>query len=251
MLVITGARGAIWLPDKIAKGWKLPPAAILVIASGRATGPGEHCARRRAAVRHSSGGVALDGGAHSAKTVLFEYFGFDLVRQPHPFLFPVGAAGCLDAMSLLKGKIACSTVEQLRQARSNIDIGTVAHDKLSTCQADYFITTQFDRYNAERQRFPAEYARYRMLLWGYSAGCGILASTRRHGGSGHADIQAPRIVVPHAIFNRPPRCYDRVGSDRQPAGNTKLAPEFSSSSSRADRRVRPIGTQTVRPWMLR
>ena len=98
------------------------------------------------------------------KSVLLEHFGFDLVRQPNPFLFPLGAAGCRDAMSLITGKLTYATVDVLRQSRSNIDIGTITPGKLETCRADYVITTQFDRYTAEKQRFPSEYAQYRMLL---------------------------------------------------------------------------------------
>ena len=94
------------------------------------------------------------------------------------------------------------------------------------------LRAQFDRYNAERRRFSAEYTDT-ACCWAVLGRLRYSGLDARHAGGGHADIQAPLVVVPYAIFNQ--SCYDRDRSDRRPAGNTKLAPEFSSSSPRADR----------------
>lgn len=169
ILTIIGAWGAVWLFDKLtlnrARGWKNAFTLALALAAG---GPlmMADIAQGKERLNDTRQEASRWAEAHipPGKSVLLEHFAFDLVRQPNTFLFPVGAAGCLDAMSLIKGKIGYSTIDKLRQARSNIDIGTVARDKLATCRADYVITTQFDRYRAERQRFPAEYAQYRALL---------------------------------------------------------------------------------------
>jgi hypothetical protein len=98
------------------------------------------------------------------ETVLLEHFAFDLVGTPYHFLFPLGNAGCVDAAALLHGQVDYATVERLRQGRSNIDYGTVARDRIGTCRADYAILSQYDRYRAERPRFPAEYANYTDLI---------------------------------------------------------------------------------------
>lgn len=100
----------------------------------------------------------------SGSTVLLEHFAFDLQSQPWHFLFPLGDVGCIDAKAMLHGKVQLHTVEAGRGARSNVDYGTVAPAVRATCRADYAILTQYDRYAAERDAFPAEYAAYRDLL---------------------------------------------------------------------------------------
>jgi hypothetical protein len=97
-------------------------------------------------------------------TVLIEHFAFDLVPQPWHVLFPLGNAGCIDALGLIRGKIGYATIDQARGGRSNLDYGTVVADKRSTCRADYAILTQADRYRQEREHFPGEYAAYRKLI---------------------------------------------------------------------------------------
>jgi len=171
ILAIAAARGAVWLVRRLASnrdhGSQIAVSIALAIAVG---GPlvitDIAQARERLNDTRQQASRWVIGHIAPGRSVLLEHFGFDLVAQPNPFRFPVGAAGCLDALSLLKGKVAYSTIDKLRQARSNIDIGTVAADKLATCRADYVITTQLDRYYAERQRFPVEYAQYRRLLTG-------------------------------------------------------------------------------------
>ncbi|MDR3430280.1 glycosyltransferase family 39 protein [Silvimonas sp.] len=97
-------------------------------------------------------------------TVLIEHFGFDLLSQPWHMLFPFGDAGCIDPRHALEGKIDHRTISNGRGARSNVDYGTVAPDRRSTCAADYAILTQYDRYLAEKDDFPREFDAYRRLL---------------------------------------------------------------------------------------
>jgi hypothetical protein len=97
-------------------------------------------------------------------TILVEHFAFDLEPDPWRFLFPLGDVGCIDARALLHGKVQMTAIEAGRNGRSNIDYGTVAAAKRSTCRADYAILTQYDRYAAEAATFPAEYAAYRDLI---------------------------------------------------------------------------------------
>ena len=100
----------------------------------------------------------------AGSTILLEHFAFDLEAQPWTFLFPLGTAGCVDARSFISGKAEYAAIDKLRGGRSNLDFGTTPPAKLSSCRADYAIVTQYDRYRAERDRFPAEYANYRRLL---------------------------------------------------------------------------------------
>jgi 4-amino-4-deoxy-L-arabinose transferase-like glycosyltransferase len=97
-------------------------------------------------------------------SVLVEHFAFDLEDAPWDFLFPLGDAGCINARALLHGKVQFQTVDANRGSRSNIDYGTIAPAMRRTCRTDYALITQYDRYAAERARFPAEYAAYRDLL---------------------------------------------------------------------------------------
>ena len=98
------------------------------------------------------------------KVVLIEHFGFDLIKAPYRFLWPVGDAGCVDPLGLIRDKASYQTIEEQRGARANIDYGTVASDKLASCKADYAIITHYDRYAAERALFPQEYANYKNLI---------------------------------------------------------------------------------------
>ncbi len=97
-------------------------------------------------------------------TVLVEHFGFDLLAQPWHLLFPFGSVGCIDPRAALNGKIDHHSVASGRGSRANVDFGTVAPNRRSTCTADYAILTQYDRYRAEQSGFPAEYAAYQQML---------------------------------------------------------------------------------------
>jgi hypothetical protein len=106
----------------------------------------------------------LVANAAPGSTVLLEHFGFDLMQAPFSYRWPLGDAGCIDPIQLLRNKVSLRQIEALRSSRSNVDYGTVASAKLATCRADYAIITQYDRYAAERARFPREYAQYARLV---------------------------------------------------------------------------------------
>lgn len=97
-------------------------------------------------------------------TIMIEHFGFDLYPQPWPVLFPLGDAGCIDIRALLQGKVSWGVIDAVRGSRANIDYGTMGAARAASCQVDYAIITQFDRYAAEKNSFPGEYAAYRQLL---------------------------------------------------------------------------------------
>lgn len=132
----------------------------------------------------------------SGSVVLIEHFAFDIVGQPWRFRFPMGDAGCVDAVALLRGRISYAAIEQARGSRSNVDYGTVAAARRATCRADYAILTQHDRYRQERVHFSRENDAYRRLIAGGHvvatfaprpgrAGGPVTAIVSLHGG--HAD----------------------------------------------------------------
>jgi 4-amino-4-deoxy-L-arabinose transferase-like glycosyltransferase len=100
----------------------------------------------------------------AGSTVMVEHFAFDLLPYPWTFYFPMGDLGCIDANEWLRGKVAYARIEAARAGRSNVDYGTVAPAAAATCNTDYAILTQYDRYAAERDRFPAEFRAYQRLL---------------------------------------------------------------------------------------
>ncbi|HUD91928.1 ArnT family glycosyltransferase [Sphingobium sp.] len=100
----------------------------------------------------------------AGSTVLVEHFAFDLLPQPWHFIFPIGDAGCIDAVGLLHGKTSYAPIDQARGTRANVDYGTMAPARRANCRPDYAILTQYDRYRREARAFPAEYAAYRELI---------------------------------------------------------------------------------------
>ena len=100
----------------------------------------------------------------AGSTVMVEHFAFDLLDAPWQFLFPLGDAGCVDARAFLAGTVKYSRIETERNSRSNVDYGTLLPERRGTCRPDYAILTQYDRYAAERNDFPSQFAAYRALL---------------------------------------------------------------------------------------
>jgi hypothetical protein len=100
----------------------------------------------------------------AGSTVMIEHFAFDIYPRPWRVLFPLGEAGCVDAKALLHGKTSYSPIAAGRNGRANVDYGTMNAAKRPSCQADFAILSQYDRYAAERARFPAEFAAYRQLI---------------------------------------------------------------------------------------
>lgn len=96
--------------------------------------------------------------------ILIEQFSWDLASHPYKVFFPLGDAGCVDALAMLRGKVGYRTIEILRKARSNVDIGTLPVTALARCKVDYAVLAQADRYFAEQKQFPTEAENYRKLI---------------------------------------------------------------------------------------
>ena len=106
--------------------------------------------------------------AHIApgNSVVIEHLELSLRDQPWHFRFPLGAAGCVDAVQLLDQGVNYDQVERLRQGSPIVDLGSVNPARLESCQADYAILTYYDLYRAERAAFPKELATYDKILAG-------------------------------------------------------------------------------------
>jgi len=151
-------------------GWRLAPGeavvTLLLIA------PMVQAAEARTAERMNDtrqrASAWVRGHVPPGRTILIEHGAFDLLGGPWRFLFPLGAAGCIEPHQVLGGRISYARVETLRDTRPVIDLGHVDDALMGSCAADYAILTHYDRYRADRARFGEEYARYERLLRGGS-----------------------------------------------------------------------------------
>lgn len=102
----------------------------------------------------------------AGKAVVLEHLALGLRDQPWHILFPLGEAGCADAVNLLETEIGYEQIRQLRNGSPIVDLGNVPPQKLETCRADFAILTYFDLYEREAARFPREARNYERLLAG-------------------------------------------------------------------------------------
>ena len=98
--------------------------------------------------------------------VVFEHLELSLRDRPWRILFPIGSAGCIDGVALLRGGVDFDEVQQLRNGSPIVDLGNVSPQRIETCRADYAVLAYYDLYRAERDRYPVEYDTYRKLLAG-------------------------------------------------------------------------------------
>lgn len=161
--------GAAWLLDWAGRHMRPPSARIMawVIGLLALLLPLKIAAADAVERLHDTRQLAAQWAkAHipPGQSVLIEHFAFDIASEPWAILFPLGDAGCVDALAALRGKIDYSLVDGARQARSNVDYGTVAPSRRISCMTDFAILTQYERYRAERDRFPDQYAAYANLV---------------------------------------------------------------------------------------
>ena len=169
ILAIAAGQGAVWLHARLAQvsggRWAAPIAVVIGIAL--AVSPLNSGFARGREMTHDTRQEAsrwLLAHAPRGSSVMIEQFSFDLVGKGYALFFPVGDAGCLSVEKGLSGQISLSSVQRLHSGRTNIDYGTMAPGKVASCQVDYAIVSQYDRYAAERRRFPKETAQYEGLL---------------------------------------------------------------------------------------
>jgi hypothetical protein len=168
-LSLAAAMGLIWLHDFFQR--RLPPAAhgvpiaaaFLAVLLPQAA---QALVDTRVRTHDTRQAAAAWVHAHVPRgaTILVEHYAFDLLSGPWDFLFPIVNAGCVDVREVLSGKAQYDQVEDARNQRSNVDYGTLNPARRHTCGMDWAVLTQYDRYRAERDTFPREYAAYADLL---------------------------------------------------------------------------------------
>jgi hypothetical protein len=169
ILAIAAGHAAIWLYRRLAAvlahSWRTAVAVALALVLGVPLLTTD-VARGRELTRDTRQEASQWLLAHAppGSRVMIEQFSFDLVGKGFALIFPVGDAGCLSVEKGLAGQVSLTSVQQLHSGRTNIDYGTLAPEKVSTCDADFAIVSQYDRYAAERRRFPQEAAQYEALL---------------------------------------------------------------------------------------
>lgn len=99
-------------------------------------------------------------------SVVLEHLALALRSQPWRILFPMGEAGCIDALKILETGVRYEDVQTLRNGSPIVDLGNVSKTRLNSCRADYAILTYYDLYQTEAERFPREMETYRQLLAG-------------------------------------------------------------------------------------
>jgi hypothetical protein len=99
-------------------------------------------------------------------TVVLEHLELSLRTQPWHFLFPIGDAGCVDALKILGTGVRYEHVQKLRSGSPIVDLGNVSRARIDSCKSDYAILTYYDLYRTEQARFPREMETYRRLLAG-------------------------------------------------------------------------------------
>lgn len=95
--------------------------------------------------------------------VAVEHIAFDLFNAGYPVRFPMGHAGCQDAMALLTGHMTLAGVGAMRGNIAVADFGTVDPAKRSSCNAAYVVLSHYDRYLADGTRFGPEIAAYELI----------------------------------------------------------------------------------------
>ncbi|WP_114952194.1 ArnT family glycosyltransferase [Sphingosinicella terrae] len=130
-------------------------------------------------------------------TILVEHAALDLLQGPWKIIFPLGSAGCVDAREMLGSQISAGDVQERRRGTPIVDLAHVDSEKLATCRADFAVLTRFDRYQAERRRFPTEHARYVSLT---QAGRLLWMAAAREGVAGGPEVRilalGPRATGP-------------------------------------------------------
>lgn len=154
---------AWWATMRLATLRPVPAVALLAIAVALAWPAWRDAAARTNDTRQMATRWA-DANIPPGRSVLVEHFAFDLVHRPWTVLFPMGEAGCIDGKALLAGQVDYSEIEAARGGRSNVDWGTLPPRRRAACRPDYLILMELERYRAERDRFPQQWAAYEVVL---------------------------------------------------------------------------------------
>jgi hypothetical protein len=102
----------------------------------------------------------------AGSSVVLEHLELNLREQPWRILFPMGEAGCVDAVQLLKNGVRYDEVQKLRRGSPIVDLGNVSQEQADSCRADYAILTYYDLYQLEAAEYPRQVRSYQKILAG-------------------------------------------------------------------------------------
>lgn len=149
--------------------------------------------------RHDTRQIAtawLRAHAPPGSRILVEHAAFDLMAAPYALRFPLGSAGCVDVRALLAGRVRYSRVENLRGQSAIVDIGHVDRAQLDSCRADFVVVSNRLRYRTDPAAWPAERARYDMLLAGARLRLAVKAQPGRSSGPVVEVFELPGPAMP-------------------------------------------------------
>ena len=99
-------------------------------------------------------------------SLVVEHMALGLRQQPWHIKFPMGSAGCVDAVNLLKTNVRYEDVQKNRRQSQIVDLGNIAPDKAASCRSDFAMLVYYDLYLAEAAKYPIEIDTYRQILAG-------------------------------------------------------------------------------------
>ncbi|HET9813023.1 MAG TPA: glycosyltransferase family 39 protein [Sphingomicrobium sp.] len=104
--------------------------------------------------------------APPGSTIALEHLELRLRDRPYRFLFPMGSAGCVDALRLLEQGVPYDQLQEKRGGNPIVDLGTVSPARAESCRANFVILSYYDLYRREQARYPQEMATYSTILAG-------------------------------------------------------------------------------------
>lgn len=97
-------------------------------------------------------------------SILIEHIAYRLYSGGWSFRYPMGSAGCVDGVAVLKGRVKLKDVEKTQGGRPAINIGSIAPEKIDSCYADFAVFTKYDQYLQEEERWAPELKIYSTLM---------------------------------------------------------------------------------------
>ncbi len=98
------------------------------------------------------------------KSIVIEHIAYRLYSGGWDLRYPMGSAGCLDGVAVLKGRVQLKDVEKKQGGRPAINIGSIAPEKIASCRADFAMFTEYDQYLGEKELWAPELKIYSSLM---------------------------------------------------------------------------------------
>jgi hypothetical protein len=100
----------------------------------------------------------------AGSSITMEPLAFGLLKGDFAVRYPFGAAGCVDGRQLLAGRVDFGDAAGAQRGKQKLVLGTIDPARIATCQADYVLIHDADRWLAEAAAYPAEAGIYRAVL---------------------------------------------------------------------------------------